>query len=85
MTATVTERHRELARQAVNNPGGWIQVIAQAIANAEECGREAGLREASELVSDYHARHTDMCDCKPGPMLRRLARNILALLPEVKP
>ena len=95
MSATVTERHRELAQNAAR-PCSCDEAyagrnltdptciycdigddIAQAIADAEERGREAGIREAAALFQ------------KSGSLSQSLDANIaariLALLPEVKP
>ncbi len=90
--APVTAKHRELAKKVFRTPHQYMsqnddQDLAQAIADAEARGYEAGIREAAKLLrkaadrisdttGDYYQRGRQTA-------LRDSAHAILALLPEV--
>lgn len=77
MSATITEAHLELAYPCRN-----VHDIAQAIADAEEHGRVAGIREAAEIPLDHTRRWNDLADVIGSD----IHKEILALLEEkVKP
>jgi len=80
--APVTDKHRELARKICdedNNtlsariPGLLFSAVGQAIADAEACGYEKGVRKAADIAE----MTSEESSCK------RAAERILALLPEV--
>lgn len=89
MSATVTKRHCELAGQVDHGCGccvpedQQVDSIAQAIADAEARGREAGIRDAAEYVALRASRwEPGDSDGVEHEELMGTSSAILALLPK---